>query len=158
MGRPKAEIDELALIDLATRGFSTTEMAEKFEVSPPTITARIKQLQEEQGVILQWRAVRNLHLTQLQARCLEAVTDSKITNASLRDLVVAFKVLHDAELETKEQGKVSGLAAYLMQIEREEINARTGGTVTETKQIIALANKEIGSAEDNLMKALQEII
>ena len=152
MGRPKAEIDQETLMDLAERGFSPTEMANEFGVSIPTLTSRIKELQEEQGIILQWRSVRNLHLTQLQARCLEAITQNKISQASLRDLVIAFKVLHEAELDVKESGKVSGLVAYLMQIEREEIGARTG--VTETKQIIAMAT----GPEDQMIKALKEII
>ena len=160
MGRPQAEIDMEALVDMAARGFSPQEMSTELGVSVPTLNNRIRKLQDEQGVILQYRAVRNLHLTQLQAKCLESITPGKIAAASLRDLVVAFKVLHDAEIDTKEDGgKVSGLVSYLMQIEKEEINARTG--ITETTKIIAMAKETgdgNGSEEDSIMRALKDML
>ena len=137
MGRPPAEIDENTLLSLCEKMASPAEMALELGVSIPTVTSRIKKLQETQGVLLQYRAVRNLHLTNLQAQCLEAITPDKIQDAEMIDLVRAFKILHDAEVETKDSGKMSGLVAALIQIEKEEIGART--KITETKQILAMA-------------------
>jgi DNA-binding Lrp family transcriptional regulator len=160
MGRPRADIDELALIDMATRGFSPAEMAGELGVSIPTLQNRIKELQEEQSVILQYRAVKNLHLTQLQAKCLEAINPGKIAAASLRDLVIAFKTLHEAEYDIKagEGGKVSGLVSYLLQIEKEEISSRMGNSEMTTTKVLALAQKVEESEEDAVMRALREMI
>jgi len=160
MGRPRVDIDELALIDMATRGFSPVEMAGELGVSIPTLQSRIRDLQEEQGVILQYRAVKNLHLTQLQAKCLEAINPGKIAAASLRDLVIAFKTLHEAEHDIKdgEGGKVSGLVSYLLQIEKEEISSRMGNSEMTTTKVLALAQKVEESEEDAVMRALKEMI
>ena len=160
MGRPRVDIDELALIDMATRGFSPVEMAGELGVSIPTLQSRIRDLQEEQSVILQYRAVKNLHLTQLQAKCLEAISPGKIAMASLRDLVIAFKTLHEAEHDIKdgEGGKVSGLVSYLLQIEKEEISSRMGNSEMTTTKVLALAQKVEESEEDAVMRALKEMI
>jgi DNA-binding Lrp family transcriptional regulator len=131
MGRPEKEIDIDSLVDLASKGLTQKELAAEFDVSIPTIASRIAKLQEEQGVLLQYRSIRNLHLTKLQARCLEAVSPAKINAASMLDLVRAFKILHDAETETKENGKVRGLVAYLLQIEKEEASARLGVEISD---------------------------
>lgn len=127
----KISVEEL--LDLRERGLTTTEIAEVFGVSRQTVSARISELQRSQGVLLKYREVKGLHLTQLQARILEAITPEKIDNAPLRDLVYAYKVLADSEV-TGEDGreKMGGLLGYLVQMEKERI----GVTVTisnETK-------------------------
>lgn len=127
----KISVEEL--LDLRERGLTTTEIAEVFGVSRQTVSARISELQRSQGVLLKYREVKGLHLTQLQARILEAITPEKIDNAPLRDLVYAYKVLADSEVTGEDgRGKMGGLLGYLVQMEKERI----GVTVTisnETK-------------------------
>lgn len=135
MGRNPKEIDIEAMIDLASRGVPQTEIAEHLGVSTPTIATRIQKLQEEQGILLQYRGLRNLHLTKLQAKCLEAISDTKIKDATMIDLVRAFKILHDAETETKDGTKVHGLVAYLLQIEKEEVSGRLQQDISNDRLI-----------------------
>jgi len=141
MGRPQKEIDIQALIDLAERGLTQKELATEFDVSVPTIAGRIAKLQEEQGILLQYRSLRNLHLTKLQSKCLEAITPAKIADSTMLELVRAFKILYDAETEGPEGGKVKGLVAYLLQIEKEEVNTRLGMEVSED-QLLEMATRE----------------
>ena len=54
--------------------------------STPTIKKRIAEIQDKQGVLLQYRNLQALHLTELQIRVLEAITPDKIEEAPLRNL------------------------------------------------------------------------
>jgi hypothetical protein len=59
-----------------------------------------------------------LQLTELQARALEHITDEKIENASLLELVRAFAILKKQELGIEGgKVKVSGLVEMLMELE-----------------------------------------
>ena len=50
-----------------------------------------------------------------------AITPEKIEEASLVELVKAFKVLKDVELKIRpERSKIKGLVGYLLEIEKEE--------------------------------------
>jgi len=149
MGRPRKEIDMETLLDLSERGLNQKELAEALGISIPTLAGRITELQQEQGILLQYRNLRNLHLTKLQARCLEAITVDKITEASLIDLARSFKILHDAETETSDGGKVKGLVAYLIQIEKEEAATRLGAPVSDS-QLLDMAEKQ--TAEDSFFE------
>lgn len=120
MGRDKIEIDPQLLLDLSERGLTQRQIAEELGLSIPTIATRIKDLQQEQGVLLQYKALEGLHLTKLRARILEQITPEKIESADLKDLVYAYKVLKGAEL-TEDTGQVKGLVAYLIQIEKEQV-------------------------------------
>lgn len=124
MGRKEIELDEDVLIDLALKGLTQKEMAKQFDVSPPTISKRIAQLQSEQGVLLQYRALQSLQLTKLQAKTLEAIDDRKIAEAPLRDLVLCFKILKDKELTLEgKPSEIRGLVGYLVELERKEMAA-----------------------------------
>lgn len=120
MGRDKIEIDPQLLLDLSERGLTQRQIAEELGLSIPTIATRIKDLQQEQGVLLQYKALEGLHLTKLRARILEQITPEKIESADLKDLVYAYKVLKGAEF-TEDTGQVKGLVAYLIQIEKEQV-------------------------------------
>jgi len=123
-GRKMIEIDEEVLMDLALKGLTQKEMAKELDVSAPTISKRIAQLQSEQGVLLQYRALQSLQLTKLQAKTLEAITDQKIAEAPLRDLVLCFKILKDKELILEgKPSEIRGLVGYLVELERKEIAA-----------------------------------
>jgi len=114
--------DELDLLrDLAEDGCTQKEMAKELGLSPSTLSHMIAKIKQEEGILLQYRAVRSLKLTMLQAEILDAVTPEKIGEASLGELVGAFKILHDRELLS--EGKVTeikGLIGYLVHMEAEE--------------------------------------
>lgn len=124
MGRAKAIVDEESLIDLLNRGMTKGELSKTFDLSPMTLSRRIAEIQQKHGLLTQYRAIQALQLTELQARCLEAITPEKIEEAPLRDLIFAFKVLKDKELTL--DGKptdIKGLVGYLIKIEKEELAA-----------------------------------
>ena len=117
----KANVDFEVLMDCLDRGMTQKEAAETLDVSESTISKRIAKIQAEQGILMRYRALQSLQLTQLQAQILENITPEKIAEASLRDLVMAFKILKDHELTLEGKPKeLKGLIGYLMQIEREE--------------------------------------
>lgn len=121
-GRRAVDIDENALLDMVSRGYSHKEMAETFDVHPLTIGNRIAKLQKEQGLLTHYRSVQSLHLTQMKIKILESITPDKIAQAPLSDLVRAYKIFNDAErvIEGKPT-ELKGLMAYLIQVEKEEV-------------------------------------
>ena len=119
------EIDLDEVMDMLERGFSPPEIAKSTGVTPPTIRNRIAKLQQEQGVLLQYRSLENLRLTELQHAVLEAITPDKIAEAPLKDLVQAFKILKEKELVmTGNPTEIKGLVGYLVQLEKEELAAK----------------------------------
>ena len=120
MSRKKFVDMEVAL-DLLDRGETIPVIATELGISQPTLRARIADLSKKQGVLLQYREIQSLQLTELQARCLEAITPDKIENASLRDLVMSYKILKDKEqvIEGK-PSEIKGLVAHLVYMEKQE--------------------------------------
>ena len=117
----RLELDTETLIDLEEMGLTNRQIADEMGCHPLTIANRIAKIQKDQGILLQYRSLQSLQLTDLQARVLEAITPEKINDAPLRDLVVAFKILKDKELVI--EGKptdIKGLVAYLIELEKEE--------------------------------------
>lgn len=123
-GVPKIlNITNEAILDVVESGMTLAEGAEVLGCSVNTLSRRIAKLQAEQGILLKYRSLQSLHLTQLQSRLLEAVTPEKIASAELRDLVMAFKVLKDKELNLDgKPSEIKGLVSYLVHLEKE----RTG--------------------------------
>lgn len=122
MGRPQKELDEEALLDLLSRGATPPEIGQVLGATPPTIRSRIALLQKEQGVLLQYRTLQNLRLTELQHLVLEAITPDKIAEAPLGDLVKAFKILKDKELVmTGQPTDIKGLVGYLVELEKQDL-------------------------------------
>lgn len=117
----KIELDSETLYDLGEMGLTQQEAAGELGICRQTLSKRIVQIQEKQGILLQYRALQSLQLTELQARILEAITPDKINDASLRDLILAFKVLKDKELTLEgKPSEIKGLVAYLIELEKEE--------------------------------------
>jgi len=122
MGRPVAKIDEQALMDLLERDLPQKEAARELGISIPTLSKRMADIREKQGILLKYRDLQSLHLTELQARVLEAITPEKINEASLRDLVLSYKILKDKELKIDgKPSEIKGLVAYLVEIEKREM-------------------------------------
>jgi len=122
MGRPVAKIDEQALMDLLERDLPQKETARELGISIPTLAKRMADIREKQGILLKYRDLQSLHLTELQARVLEAITPEKINEASLRDLVLSYKILKDKELNIDgKPSEIKGLVSYLVEIEKREM-------------------------------------
>lgn len=121
MGRPMINLDEETLYDLATKGLTQKEMADEVDVSIPTLSKRMAKIRDRQGILIQYRTLQSLQLTELQWKILENITDDKIQEAPLDVLVRAYKILKDKELVV--EGKptdIKGLVGYLVQLEKEE--------------------------------------
>jgi hypothetical protein len=127
MGRPQTEIDLEVVLDLLSRGEKVPAIATELGISPPTLRARIADLQQKQGLLLQYRAIQSLQLTELQARVLEAITPEKIEAAPLKDLVASYKILKDKEqvIEGK-PSEIKGLVAHLIYLEKQEQALKNG--------------------------------
>lgn len=122
MGRPRSKIETEAVLDLLEQGLPQKIIAGELGVSIPTLAKKIADIQTKQGLILKYRAIQSLQLTELQAKVLEAITPEKIDEAPLRDLVCAYKILKDKEqvIEGKPT-EIKGLVAYLVEMEKRKI-------------------------------------
>lgn len=122
MGRAEKEVDTDLLYDLLESGTKQKDIAPELGLSLPTLSRRIAQIQNEQGLILQYRSLQNLQLTHLQAQILEQVTPEKIESAPLRDLIFAYKVLKERELvDTGKPTDIKGMMHYLIELEKQEM-------------------------------------
>jgi hypothetical protein len=132
MGRAIKTIDEGFLYDALQAGVARKELAQILGISTPTLSARIADLQQKQGLLLQYRNIQALQLTELQARILESITPDKIEEAPLKDLVLCYKVLKDKELVTEgKPSEIKGLVSYLVHLEKEQLACEA---VVETQQ------------------------
>jgi hypothetical protein len=122
MGRPEKVLDTDILYDLMESGVGRKDIATEFNVSLPTLSRRIAKIQANQGLILQYRALQNLQLTELQSMVLDKITPDKIDEAPLRDLVFAYKILKERELvDTGKPTDLKGMMHYLIELERQEM-------------------------------------
>ena len=122
MGRANKLVDENFLYDALQQGVARKELAAMLGISTPTLSARIADLQTKQGLLLQYRNIQALQLTEMQARILEAITPDKIEEAPLKDLVLCYKVLKDKELVTEgKPSEIKGLVSYLVHMEKEQL-------------------------------------
>ena len=124
MGRANKLVDENFLYDALQQGVARKDLAAMLGISTPTLSARIADLQTKQGLLLQYRNIQALQLTEMQARILEAITPDKIEEAPLKDLVLCYKVLKDKELVSDcKPSEIKGLVSYLVQMEKEQLVA-----------------------------------
>ncbi|MCC7570613.1 hypothetical protein KO465_04655 [Candidatus Micrarchaeota archaeon] len=121
LGRPPKHFDLDAAIDLLDRGHNTKDVSAYVGVSVPTLKKRIREIQQKQGILLNYRAVQSLQLTELQAKLLEAVTPEKINEASLKDIIMCYKILKEKELVIEgKPSDIKGLLAHLVYLEKQE--------------------------------------
>jgi len=137
MGAPEKQVDVDTLYDLLNSGKNQKQVAAELDISVPTLARRIADVTEKQGLILQYRELQNLQLTALQARILEAITPEKIAEASLSQLVAAFRILKDKELVSLgKPSEITGLVGYLIHIEKEEAKKNNPPLdITQYKQL-----------------------
>ena len=143
MPRPKIEIDSEMLLDLQEMGLTQKETACELGINPTTLSKRMAEVQKKQGLLLQYRSLQSLQLTELQARILEAITPEKIEESSMKDLVLAFKILKDKEqvIEGK-PSEIKGLVSYLIKMEEEEIALNESVPEGEVEEVVEIT-KEI---------------
>ena len=121
MPRPEIHINPEDLFDMSSKGMNQQELAAEFGVSTQTISKRMAEISAKQGVLMKYREIQTLQLTELQYHILEAITPEKISEAPLSDLVRAFKILKDKEqvMEGK-PSEIQGLVAYLVELDKQE--------------------------------------
>lgn len=116
------QLDPNKLFDLLEAGIPARHIASELGISTPTLSKRIADLQQRQGLLLQYRNIQALHLTSLQSQILEAISPDKIEEASLKDLVLCYKVLKDKELVVEgKPSEIKGLVSYLVHLEKEQL-------------------------------------
>lgn len=136
------DLDTEVLLDMNEMGLTFKDQAQELGCSTATISNRIAKIQKEQGILMKYRALQSLQLTSIQAKILEAITPERISEAPLRDLVVAFKILKDKELVVEgKPSEIKGMVSYLIKMEKEELALNSAeeviieGEVEETKDI-----------------------
>lgn len=122
MPKHKVDIDPEIMMDLYEMGLTQKQASSELGICTKTLSKRMADIQKKQGLLLQYRSLQSLQLTELQARILEAITPEKIEEAGMKDLVLAFKILKDKEqvIEGK-PSEIKGLISYLIKIEEEEL-------------------------------------
>lgn len=149
MARPIKEVDAIALLDMAERGLTAKEMSECLGISVQTLQRRIADIQTKQALLLQYRGLQSLQLTELQARILEAITPEKIQAASLKDLTGAYKILKDSErvIEGKPT-EIKGLLGYLVELEKQEFEEKSGIKLNHSPVIDCVVDEDEDDLED----------
>ena len=137
-------IDESLMFDMLQDGVVRRDIASMLGISTPTLSARIADIQKKQGLLLQYRSIQALQLTEMQARILEAITPDKIEEAPLKDLVLCYKVLKDKELVVDgKPSEIKGLVSYLIHIEKEQIAAEQAITIQQDSSILSCDDMEL---------------
>jgi len=124
MGRSKIQIDVQLLLEMRSQKKSIKEISEEMGISITTLSRRIAELENKEGILSKYRQLQGLELTGLQFRILEGITPERIDNCSLSELLKCFSILKKAELAIQGKGgvKISGLLRYLLDMERNVIN------------------------------------
>jgi hypothetical protein len=169
MAKQKNEINSSSLLSFLETGGTQKEAAVAFQVSLPTIQKRIAELQMSKETLEIYKTMQPYHITALQAEVLENITKDKIENADLEVLLKAITVLKKIEMASehnKQREKVTGLVAYLLELERRD---REGIDVTPVdgvldcvstkldcavQEILSESTDEIEDEEEGLLDAL----
>jgi transcriptional regulator with XRE-family HTH domain len=115
------DVDPETLWDLGMRGLTQRQASQELGISEGTLSRRLAKIQAKQGLLMKYRALQSLQLTELQARVLEAITPEKIAEAPLKDLITCFKILKDKELVIEgKPSEIKGLVGYLVELEKKE--------------------------------------
>ena len=115
MGRRKKPISTSILLQLRREGKTLKEISSQLAVSVPTLSRRIAELENSEGILTKYRELQGLQLSSLQFRILQAVTPEKMQNCSITELLLSFHILKKAEIAIRGTGssRVSGIFEYL---------------------------------------------
>jgi len=122
MGRNPAILDTSLMLDLLADGMNKKEVADIIGCSPPTISAKIAELREDEASLLAYDKNKYLDLIGVQQRILANVTDEKLAEAPVQHLASAYS--NFGKMLQLDQGKpteIHGLMGYLMKLEQEDI-------------------------------------
>ena len=144
------DVDPEVLWNLGMKGLTQQQASCELGISPSTLSRRLADIQTKQGLLMKYRALQSLQLTELQARVLEAITPEKINESSLRDLIQCFKILKDKELTIEgKPSEIKGLVGYLVEMEKKEFEVAhkvtvegTEGTETVKEAVIDITSKD----------------
>ena len=129
--------------ELANFGFDLTGGASILEEYKPlkegALAKQVASAVNKEKDILDYRSKQGLILTEVQAKLLGAISDRKIQEASLRDLVNSYKVLKDKELLMDgKPTEIKGFVGYLMELEKED----------KEEQMVIINPKDIKTVAD----------
>jgi transposase-like protein len=147
-GRKEIPVDMEAALDLLSRGEKVPAIAKELGINQYTLRNRIADLQQKQGLLLQYREIQSLQLTELQARVLEAITPEKIEDANLRDLIASYKILKDKELVVEgKPSEIRGLVAHLIHLEKQEAACSVNHSIFEDDEevLVEASTKDLVS-------------
>jgi len=141
------DVDPETLWDLGMRGLTQKQASQELGISESTLSKRLANIQSKQGLLMKYRTLQSLQLTELQARVLEAITPEKINEAPMKDLIQAFKILKDKELVIEgKPSEIKGLVGYLVAMEKKEFELNHKITV-EGYEEMEKAKNDIRDAE-----------
>ena len=141
------DVDPETLWDLGMRGLTQKQASQELGISESTLSKRLANIQSKQGLLMKYRTLQSLQLTELQARVLEAITPEKINEAPMKDLIQAFKILKDKELVIEgKPSEIKGLVGYLVEMEKKEFELNHKITVEGYEQV-EKAKNDIRDAE-----------
>jgi hypothetical protein len=108
--------------ELYDMGFTLPATQNSFTPQKPGFLSKeISRIEKKKDELLAYRDIQGLHLTEIQAKILEKISDFKLQEASLRDLTNAYKTLKDKELVMDgKPSEIKGLVGYLIELEQEE--------------------------------------
>lgn len=111
----------ISIQELLDRGYSIAEISATLGAPKKEIQQIIRHMNADRTLLEEYRRVQPLQLTMLQHKLLSGITEQKIMDAPLRDIVGAFKTLKDKELVMDgKPTEIHGLVGYLDHLEKEE--------------------------------------
>lgn len=147
----RKDIDAEKIYDLTSRGYSIQDASKELGVHHITLSRRMAEIRRKQGLLLKYRELQSLQLTDLQARILENITPEKIEMAPLRDLIVCFKILKDKELTVDgKPSEIRGLVHYLIEMEKQEAALESVDQIEAEAEEAEVVSAEEEEEEDDL--------
>ncbi len=118
MGRLPKEIDMEKLLEMTESETPAKEMAKTLGISTPTLKSRIDMLREEQGILLESKAVENLRVIKLKEQIITRM-ENNLPNMEVDDLIKSLNVLNKMDTPSEDAGKMKGLLGLIMAIDEE---------------------------------------
>jgi DNA-binding XRE family transcriptional regulator len=149
------------LNQLQELGLSQEDIAMVIDISPLAVNKLIERARAKEEVLAEYSGVQWTQLSELQIRILSSVTQENINNASLRDKIVAFKVLKDIETAISPRGKdrSKGLLAYLILLQEELAKEKEAHkTSLESINAIEAEFEDVAPPKDRQGRSLKDIL
>jgi DNA-binding Lrp family transcriptional regulator len=149
MGRKPKPLDLDAMLAMIEDGAAVSDIAEVFNVSVPTINARIEKLKKAESALLAYDKNHYLDLIAVKQRLMAGITDEKIEDAPLQHIAGAYGVF--SKMEQLIQGRpteIHGLMGYLMHLEKErEAEILNAMNVVEAEEVTKKVTESVTQLE-----------